>query len=103
MCPDMRTPCLLGLYSLVTLLAHALYPNGHLPVHATAWYAQAQATFAEALAAVRWHLGGADGYSTSAHAPDLVEIPKAELERLLYAVCYTHCKVQSRAKSLLLG
>jgi hypothetical protein len=87
---ERTTPCLLSLYSLVTLLAHALYPHGQLPVHATAWYAKSQATFADALAAVRRHLWGADSYSTSAHAPDLVEIPKAELDRLLYAVCYTH-------------
>jgi hypothetical protein len=87
---ERMTPCLLGLYSLVTLLAHAFYPNGQLPFQATAWYAKSQATFADALAAVRRHLWSVDGYSTSAQASDLVEIPKAELERLLYAVCYSH-------------
>lgn len=87
---ERTTPCVLGLYSVVTLLAHALYPSGQLPVYTTAWYAKSQATFADALAAVRRSLGGADNYSTSAHAPDRVEIPKGELERLLYAVCYAH-------------
>lgn len=87
---ERTTPCLLGLYSVVTLLAHALYPHGQLPVYTTAWYAKSQATFADTLAAVRRYLWGADRYSTSARDPDRVEIPKAELERLLYAVCYAH-------------
>jgi hypothetical protein len=87
---ERTTPCLLGLYSVVTLLTHALYPSGELPVHTTAWYAKTQATFADALAAVRRHLWGADSYCTSAHDPDLLEIPKTEFERLLYAVCYSH-------------
>src|SRR4029453_12821345 len=50
------TPCLLGLSWSVTPLAQALYPDGSLPVQATAWDAKSQATFPDALAAVRRHL-----------------------------------------------
>jgi hypothetical protein len=49
------TPCLLGVFSLVLLLAHALHPD-HLPTRPTAWSAQAEPTCVAALAAVRRHL-----------------------------------------------
>jgi hypothetical protein len=48
-------PCLLGLFSLVVLLAHALHPQ-QLPTRRAAWYAKREATFIDALAAVRRHL-----------------------------------------------
>jgi hypothetical protein len=87
---ERTTPCLFGLYSVVVLLAHALYPDGKVPVQAAAWYAKAHATFADVLAAVRHHLWSDFSYATSAHTPDLVEIPRAELARLAQAVCYAH-------------
>jgi hypothetical protein len=84
------TPCLFGLYSVVTLLAHALHPDGKIPVQRTAWYDKSHATFADVLAAVRRPLWGDFSYSTSARDPDCVEIPKSELYRLVQAVCYAH-------------
>jgi DDE superfamily endonuclease len=84
------TPCVFGLYSLVALLAHALPPDGKIPVQRTAWYDQSHATFAAVLAAVRRHLWGDFSYSTSARDPDGIEIPKSELYRLANAVCYSH-------------
>lgn len=84
------TPCLFGLYSVVALLAHALHPDGKLPIRRTAWYHKSQATFSDVLAVVRQHFWGTLGYSTSAHDPDLVEIPRADLYCLVQAVCYSH-------------
>jgi hypothetical protein len=55
---ERTTPCLLGLYSVVALLAHALHPDGEIPIHTTAWYHKSQATFADVLAAVRRHCCG---------------------------------------------
>jgi hypothetical protein len=49
------TPCLLGLFSLVVLVAHALHPE-QLPTRHTAWYPKTEPTFVDALAAVRRHL-----------------------------------------------
>ena len=49
------TPCLLGMFSLVVLMAHALHPH-RLPTRQTAWYSKAEPTFVDALAAVRRHL-----------------------------------------------
>jgi DDE superfamily endonuclease len=87
---ERTTPCLLGLYSMVALLAHALHPDGKIPIQRTAWYDKSQATFADVLAAVRRHLWGVLSYPTSARDPDLIEIPRAELSRLAQTVCYAH-------------
>jgi hypothetical protein len=87
---ERTTPCLFGLYSVTALLAYALHPDGKIPVQTTAWYAKSHATFADVLAAVRQHLWGTFSYSTSAHAPDLVGIPRSEISRLVQAVCYSH-------------
>jgi hypothetical protein len=87
---ERTTPCLFGLYSVVALLANALHPDGKVPVQRTAWYAKSHATFADVLAAVRQHLWGTFSDSTSAHAPDLVRIPRSDLLRLAHAVCYSH-------------
>ncbi len=87
---ERTTPGLLGLYSVVTLLAHALPPEGKVPVQRAAWYPKTHATCAEVLATVRHHVWSDLGYSTSADAPDLVEIPRPELSRLVQAACYAH-------------
>jgi DDE superfamily endonuclease len=87
---ERTTPCLFGLYSVVTLLAHALYPDGKVPVQRTAWYAKSYATFADVLAAVRHHVWGDFTFSTPTHDSDLVGIPRSELSRLAQAVCYAH-------------
>jgi DDE superfamily endonuclease len=87
---ERTTPCLFGLYSVVALLAHALHPDGKVPVQRTAWYAKSHATFADILAVVRQHIRGTLSYSTSPDAPDLVRIPRSDLLRLAQAVCYSH-------------
>jgi hypothetical protein len=86
---ERTTPCLLGLYSVVAWLAHALYPEGKVPVQRAAWYPKNPATFAEVLATVRHQVWSDGGYSTSADAPDLVAIPRSELSRLVQVACYT--------------
>lgn len=87
---ERTTPCLFALYSMVTLLAHALHPDGKVPVQRTAWYAKSYATFADVLAAVRHHVWGDVTFSTSTHDSDLVRISRSELSRLAQAVCYAH-------------
>ena len=74
----------------MTLLTHALYPDGQLPVRATAWYPKRQATCADALATVRYHLWNVESFSTSPYATDIVKIPKGTLDRLMNTVCYSH-------------
>jgi hypothetical protein len=83
------TPCLLGLCSLVTLLAHALHGSA-LPTRQSAWYAKGAVTFADALAAVRRHLWTSRVGNTPAppHAPQMVDSPASLLTSLVEAACY---------------
>ena len=47
------TPCLLGLFSVVTLLAARLDCRARVQVSSSAWYHKQRPTFADSLAAVR--------------------------------------------------
>ena len=83
------TPCLLGLYSLVALLAHDLSLGGSLGGEKECLVSQ-EATFSDALAAVRHHLWEVEHFSTSASDSDRLEIPRLYLQRLMQSACYTH-------------
>ena len=52
---ERTSPCLLGLFSLITLMAHRLH-GAQLPKQQASWYAKSDATFSDALAAVRLDL-----------------------------------------------
>jgi hypothetical protein len=85
---ERTTPLLFGLYSLVTLFGHALYPQGPLPLKQTAWYRKQAATFSDVLAVVRRHLWGDFTFPTSPTDPEVVFVPRSTLTRLAHAVCY---------------
>ena len=84
---ERSTPALLGLYSLVALFAHALHPDGKIPVARAAWYAKEQATFSDVLREVRRALWGNFAYATCPDDPHMQKVPQAELARLAYAGC----------------
>jgi hypothetical protein len=46
-------PCLLGLYSIVTLLAQHLLSTGQVYLRGASWYPKPQATFSDTIASVR--------------------------------------------------
>ncbi len=82
-------PCLLGLFSLVTLLADALH-GAALPTRRSAWYAKPEATFLDALAAVRRHLWTSRQANapTPLRAPDVADSPDRIFAALVDAACY---------------
>jgi hypothetical protein len=82
------TPVLLGLYSLVTLMAQTLRQSEARAVRTTAWYVKAQPTFSDAIAVVRRELWSHCHFSVSSAKPEVVEIPRSLFERLTDAVCY---------------
>jgi hypothetical protein len=84
---ERTTPCLLGLYSLVTLMGQKLFPKGDIPYKPTAWYQKQQATFADVLFAVRRHLWGNFRYSTLPQNPDVILVPRADLMRFADIIC----------------
>ncbi len=83
------TPALLGLFSLVTLYAHPrMGPTGDR-VRQAAWYPKPLPTFSDALALVRRELWAQTAFCMSPRAPDIVEVPRAFVDRLTDALCYT--------------
>jgi hypothetical protein len=85
---ERTTPCLLGLFSLVTLMAKVLFPDT-LPLHHPCWYVKAQATFADALAAVRRDLWGFDNFMISPDSDDLRLIPTPVWQALVHLAAYS--------------
>jgi hypothetical protein len=81
------TPCLLALFSIVTLLAARLARGGKLPVRSEAWYHKEQATFSDTLAAVRQHIWRW-GFARSCRKRDLAKLPPRLLRSLQEASCY---------------
>jgi hypothetical protein len=83
------TPVLLGLFSLVALMANDLIASCTIPVRTAAWYTKELPTFADALALVRRGLWRRCHFSTSSQSREVVKVPRALLERLTEVVCYT--------------
>jgi hypothetical protein len=82
------TPALLGLFSIVTLLAGRLAQEHTLPVRQAVWYHKPLPTFADAIAIVRQHLWPSTHFYMSPTKADMVEIPCALLNRLTETLCY---------------
>jgi hypothetical protein len=82
------TPALRGLFSLVTLFAHALLRGQALPVRRAAWYAKELPTFSDTLAFVRQQLWPVPISYLSPPQPDLVEIPRSLFHRLTDTLAY---------------
>ncbi len=83
------TPALLGLFSVVTLLAHQHAKRRKLPIRQTAWYHKSQPTFSDALALVRRQIWQHECFSSSGSPSDSLKLPPRIQERLLSALCYT--------------
>jgi hypothetical protein len=82
------TPCLLGLFSVVTLLAARLGRHERLRITATAWYRKGRPTFSDTLAAVRRHVWREQGFLASRHAAEAAKLSPALREGIAYALCY---------------
>jgi len=81
------TPCLLGLFSFVVLLAHALHPD-YLPTRQAAWYPKAEPTFVDALAAVRRHLWAQLNSPTPSAALGSLYSTSPLFDMLVEVACY---------------
>ena len=85
---ERTAPCLFGVFSLVVLMAKMLHPDT-LPIRQASWYPKEEATFSDALAAVRKDLWNHANSSMSASDDDMLLIPRATLEALLETACYS--------------
>ena len=82
------TPALLGLFSLVTLLAHRRMTAPAAATRQTAWYRKPHPTFADALALVRRELWRHQAFHASPCDHETVKVPRAVLDRLTETLCY---------------
>jgi hypothetical protein len=81
------TPCLLGLFSVVVLMAYTLHPDD-LPTRHAAWYAKAEPTFIDALAAVRRQLWASRNWPSPGWRVGMANPPTQFLTLLVEAACY---------------
>lgn len=82
------TPALMGLFSLVTLLAHPSMGQAPPSVRPAAWYTKTTPTFIDALAMVRRSLWAHTTFQTSPADPDLIKMPRPLAERLTELLSY---------------
>ena len=83
------TPALLGLFSLVTLLAHQHAQRRKLPIRHAAWYHKSQPTFSDALALVRRQIWQQECFRMAGSHSDSQKLSARIQNRLLSALCYS--------------
>lgn len=77
------TPALMGLFSLVCLMACRLVEDGALPVRQAAWYKKTDATFSDVLAFVRRAIWARQYFVNSEPGSQRLELSLRECEALL--------------------
>lgn len=82
------TPILLGLFSLITLMAQALHLKGKLVTKTSAWYQKQWPTFSDAIASVRQALWNTKTFSTSYFEGDIIKIPRQQLQLFQQALVW---------------
>lgn len=90
------TPCLLALFSIVTLLARTLPTRQRCFATAAARHPKARPTFSDALAAVRRAIWREQHFQTSPRQTDRRTIPFRLPKAWAYALCNAAWKSQSR-------
>jgi DDE superfamily endonuclease len=82
------TPCLLGLFSIVALLAARLDRRARSAVRTAAWYRKPRPTFADTLAAVRRRVWAEQGFLTSRRRSGVRKSHPALRQGIAYALCH---------------
>jgi hypothetical protein len=82
------TPCLLALFSIVTLLAARLGRQARSAVGASAWYRKPRPTFADTLAAVRRQLWREQGLLLSWRQTEARKLRPSLRHGIAYALCH---------------
>ncbi len=82
------TPALLGLFSLVALLAHGRMADPATVIRQAAWYRKDRPTFADALALVRRELWHHQTFQTSTCDDEIIKVPRELFVRLTETLCY---------------
>ena len=82
------TPCVLGLYALIILLAARVCEPPGLPVRRNAWHAKERVTFSDTRAMIRRWLWAEQHLPMSKTEADMTKVPRVLFERLPETLCY---------------
>lgn len=83
------TPILLGLFSWISLAAHALQERHSISQRTAAWHDKPSPTFVDAIALARRHLWlASEGFSLSTADPDVRKLPVRLYHRMLNSLAY---------------
>jgi hypothetical protein len=82
------SPILLGLFSLITVLANSLASEGQLPISSSSWYRKSLPTFADAISLVRQQYWCLPNFMISSPDTKVVKIPIPIFNRLSIALCW---------------
>jgi hypothetical protein len=83
------TPALLGLFSLVTIVAQQVLGEQAFPVRQAAWSAKALPTFSDTLAFVRPHLWPSCFFARLSFEHEVIESPRVLFDRLVETLAFT--------------
>jgi hypothetical protein len=82
------SPAILGLFSLVVLLAHHLLGDASLPVRTAAWYVKSEATFSDVIAFVRFYLWTHSKFVNSQAKTRPLPISNSVWHGIIDTLCY---------------
>lgn len=82
------TPCLMGMFSLVAMVAEELSKQGKLKMRQAAWYHKQIATFSDAIGCVRQQIWEWQSFQTSGAEVEMIKIPRQYLECLTDTLCF---------------
>lgn len=82
------TPCLFGLFSLITMMGQELKQANKLKIRSAAWYEKEVATFSDAIGCVRQQIWEEQSFQTSENEYEVIKIPRSFLETLTDTLCF---------------
>jgi hypothetical protein len=82
------TPCLFGMFSLITMMAQELCNGGKLKIRSAIWYQKEVATFSDAIGCVRQQLWEFQSFQTSPNEMEMIKIPRSFMETLTETLCF---------------
>lgn len=82
------TPCLYGMFSVITMVAQELSKGGKLKIRSAVWYDKELATFSDAIGCVRQYLWEKRSFQTSIKEVEMIKIPRPYLECLTDTLCF---------------
>ena len=82
------TPCLMGMFSLIAMVAEELSKDGKLKMRQAVWYHKQAATFSDAIGCVRQQIWEWQSFQTSGAEAEMIKIPRQYLECLTDTLCF---------------